>query len=124
MTMSKLKRCKLFNDECRVWNMDITGVARRSYMIGYMEEELHVLNMLNTRGASRDLAIMSPSEKNIYLRNYSKYVNRSTDELNVFYSKFNKTRVALFHVCWFILIERIKDSSFQNFIMITEQKIF
>ena len=54
MTMSKSVRCKLFNDECRVWNMDITGVARRSYMVGYMEQELHVFNMLNIHGASRN----------------------------------------------------------------------
>ena len=63
--MSKLKRCKLFNGEFTVWDMDITGVARRPYMMRYTEEELHVFTsrMLNIRGASRDLAIMSPSEK-------------------------------------------------------------
>ena len=89
MTTSKHVRWKLFHDECRVWNMDITGLARRSYMMGYMEQELHVLTMLKIRGASRNLAIMSPTEKNLYLRNYSQYVHRSTDELNVFYSKLN-----------------------------------
>ena len=71
MTMSKRARCKLFNDKCRVWNMDITGAARRSFMMSYMEQELYVLNMLNLRGASRNLAAMSPTEKNLYLRNYS-----------------------------------------------------
>ena len=104
MTMSKHVRWKLFHDECRVWNMDITGLARRSYMMGYMEQELHVLTMLKIRGASRNLAIMSPTEKNLYLRNYSQYVHRSTDELNVFYSKFNKTDVVLFHALESMLV--------------------
>ena len=71
MTMSKRVRCKLFNDECRVRNMDMTGAARRSFMMSYMEQELHVLNMSNLRGASRNLAAMSPTENNLYLRNYS-----------------------------------------------------
>ena len=51
--------------------MDMTGAARRSFMMSYMEQELHVLNMSNLRGASRNLAAMSPTENNLYLRNYS-----------------------------------------------------
>ena len=64
MTMSKSVRCKLFNDECRVWNMDITGVARRSYMVGYMEQELHVLNMLNIRELA-ETSCYEPNRKKI-----------------------------------------------------------
>ena len=77
--------------------MDITNVARRSYMMGYLNQELHVLNMLNIKGSHRNLAAMSPTEKNQYLWNYSQYVHRSTDSLDVFYSNFNKTRTILFH---------------------------
>ena len=73
-------------------------------MMGYMEQELHVLTMLKIRGASRNLAIMSPTEKNLYLRNYSQYVHRSTDELNVFYSKLSKTDVVLFHALESMLV--------------------
>ena len=97
MTMGKRVRCKLHNDEARFWNMDITNVVRRSYMMGYLDQELHVLNLLNIKGSHRNLAVMSPTEKNQYLRNLSQYVHRSTDNLDVFYSRFNKTRTVLFH---------------------------
>ena len=104
MTMSKHVRCKLFNDECRVWNMDITGVTCHSYMMSYMEQELHILNVLNICRASRNLSAMSSTEKNVYLRNYSQYVHRSTDELDVFYSRFNKTDVVLFYALESMLV--------------------
>ena len=91
MTMSKHVRSKLHNDEARVWNMDLTNVARRSYMMGYLNQELHILNILNIKGSHRNLAAMSPTEKNQYLLNYSQYVHRSTDSLDFFYSNFNKT---------------------------------
>ena len=97
MSMGKHAKCKIFNDESRIWNMDVTGAAPRSYTMSYMEQEFHVLNILNISGASGSLASMGPTEKNIYLRNYSQYVHRSTDHLDVFYSKFNKTNVVLFH---------------------------
>ena len=95
--MSKHVLSKLHNDEARAWNMNLTNVARRSYMMGYLNQELHVLNILNIKGSHRNLAAMSPTEKNQYLQNYSQYVHRSTDNLDVFYSNFNKTRTILFH---------------------------
>ena len=47
---------------------------------------------------------MSSTEKNVYLRNYSQYVHRSTDELDVFYSRFNKTDVVLFYALESMLV--------------------
>ena len=36
MTTSKYVQSKLRNDEARVRNMDITNVAQRSYIMGYL----------------------------------------------------------------------------------------
>ena len=33
--------------------------------MGYMIEELHIVNILNIRGSHRNLSIMSPAEKTI-----------------------------------------------------------
>ena len=43
--------------------MDVTGVAPRSYTKSFMEQELHVLKILNISRASRNLASMGPTEK-------------------------------------------------------------
>ena len=66
MTTSKHVQSKLHNDEARVRNMDITNVAQRSYIMGYLNQELHVLNVLNIKGSHRILAAMSPTEKKSY----------------------------------------------------------
>ena len=58
-------RCKLFIDESRVWNMDMADKNRKSFMVGYIYENLHVVNMLSTTGTSKNLAIMTPHDKNI-----------------------------------------------------------
>lgn len=92
MTMSKEVRCKLHNDKSKMWNMDVTNVKRISYTMGYLEQDLHIKNMLNIRGTYKNLSTMRTGEKYRYLRNYSEYVaHRTTDYPNVFYSIFNKT---------------------------------
>ena len=69
MTVSKHLRSELHNDEARVWNMDITNGARRSYTMGYRNQELHVLNILNINGFHRNLSAMSPTKnKSISLK--------------------------------------------------------
>ena len=68
-----------------------------SNTMGYLEQELHVLNMLNIRGSQRNLGVLSPTEKNQYLRNYSNYIHKNTLNLNGFYSNYNKTDTVLFH---------------------------
>ena len=104
ITMSKHVLSKLHNDEARAWNMNLTNVARRSYMMGYLNQELHVLNTLNIKSFHRNLAAMSPTEKNQYLWNYSQYLHRSTDNLDVFYCNFNKTCTVLFHALDYTLV--------------------
>ena len=96
--------------------------------MGYMAEEIHVLNMLNIRGASKNLSSLSPSEKSIFLRQYSGYVHWTSNELNVFYSRYNKNQVVLSHaidslvVMYASRIERLfapkfyHDSSSKNFL--------
>ena len=93
MTMSKHKRSELHNDEARAWNINITNGVRRSYMMGYRNQELHVLNILNIKGSLQ----WAQPKKNQYLRSYSQFVHRSTDNLDAFYSNFNKIRTVLFH---------------------------
>ena len=90
-------RCKLFIDESRVWNMDMADKNRKSFMVGYIYEKLHVVNMLNITGTSKNLAIMTPHDKNIYLRRYSEYFHRTSSKPDVFYSCFNKTHVVIWH---------------------------
>ena len=45
--------------------MDMADKNRKSFMVGYIYENLHVVNMLSTTGTSKNLAIMTPHDKNI-----------------------------------------------------------
>lgn len=55
-----------------------------SRMIGYLFNKLHVVNMLNITGCSKNLKSMSLTEKNRCLRLYSKYFHRTSSEIDVF----------------------------------------
>ena len=75
MTMSKESRGRIQVDESRIWNMGFSNVKRLSYSTAYMSEELHIVKMPNIRGTHRNLSIMSPAEKNRYLRLYTRYIH-------------------------------------------------
>lgn len=55
--------------------MGFSNVKRLSYSAAYMTKELHIVNMPNIRGTHRNLSIMSPAEKNRYLRLYTRYIH-------------------------------------------------
>ena len=84
MTMSDKIRCLIFTDESRIWNMDMANNKRLSYMIGYIYYKNHIVNMLNIRGTSRNLAVMTSHEKNTFLRVLTKYFHQLSSEKNVF----------------------------------------
>ena len=104
MTMSEISRRKLAVDESRIWNMDMDNKKRISDMIGYLFNKLHVVNKLNITGSSKNLKSMSLAEKNRYLRLYSKYFHRTSTEIDVFYSCFNRTETVLYHALDSILV--------------------
>ena len=91
MTMSDNVRCLIFTDESRIWNMDMANNKRLSYMIGYIYYKNHIVNMLNIRGASRNLAIMSPHEKNTFLRLLTKYFHQKVQKMIIFIVILTKT---------------------------------
>ena len=97
MTMSDKIRCLIFTDESRIWNMDMANNKRLSYMIGYIYYKNHIVNMLNIRGTSRNLAVMTSHEKNTFLRVLTKYFHQLSSEENIFYSYFNKDKTVLYH---------------------------
>ena len=69
--------------------------------------------MLNITGASRNLVIMSPTEKNSYLRVYSTYFHQNSSELDMFYCRLNKTHAVLWYaidntlICYNNKIQRL-----------------
>ena len=63
MTMSDKIRCLLFTDKSRIWNMDMENNKWLSNMIGHIYYKNHTVNMLNIRGASRNLAVITSHEK-------------------------------------------------------------
>ena len=67
MTMSEDIRCRLFVDESRIWNRNMANDRRLSFMSGYIFNKQHVVNMLNIRGASKNIMSMSSSKKKNYI---------------------------------------------------------
>ena len=71
MTMNKIARKKLFVDESRIWNIEEPMASAPSNMnlkikcilMRYMWYDIHVGNMLNIKGSSRNLAAMRITEK-------------------------------------------------------------
>ena len=61
-------RCLLFTEESRIWNMDMENNKGLSYIVGYIYYKNHIVNMLNIRGASRNLAVMTPHGKKKYFQ--------------------------------------------------------
>ena len=64
--------------------------------MGYMVEDLHIINILNIRATQKNLSSMSLAEKNRCLRDYSRYIN-TTNHGNVFQCNYNKPDTVLFH---------------------------
>ena len=73
-------------------------------MIGYIYYKNHIVNMLNIRGASRNLAIMSLHEKNTFLRLLTKYFHQNSTENDDFYSYFNKDNTVLYHALMSVMV--------------------
>ena len=59
MTMSRHSRCKIFNDESRIWIMDMAGKKRLHYTIGYLEEHADVLSMFKIKDSKRFKIVIS-----------------------------------------------------------------
>ena len=84
--------------------MNMANDRRLSFMSGYIFNKQHVVNMLNIRGACRNLMGMSPSEKKLYLRMYTRKFHQYSFELDMFYSYFNKINTILYHASDFISV--------------------
>ena len=90
--MTKIARKNLFVDESRIWIIEepAAGAASnmktkiRSILLGYMWYDVHVESILNIRGSSRILATMGITEKNNFLREFSRYLQKN--ERHNFYS--------------------------------------
>ena len=93
MTLSKIARKKLFVDESRIWNLDEPAAGAASKMktkvrlilFGYMWYDEHVESLLNITGSSRNLAPMGITQKNNFLRESSRYLQK-TERQNKFYN--------------------------------------
>ena len=93
MTISKIARKKLFVDKSRICILEepAAGAASnmktniRSILFGYMWYDVHVESLLNIRGSSRNLASMGITEKNNFLREFSRYLHKDQRQDN-FYS--------------------------------------
>ena len=93
MTMSKIARKNFFLNESRIWNLEkrAAGAAsnmkpnRRSILFGYMWYDVYVESLLNIRRSSRNLATMWITEKNSFLREFSRYFHKDQRQDN-FYS--------------------------------------
>ena len=93
MTLSKIARKKLFVDESRIWSLDepAAGAASkmktkiRPILFGYMWYDEHVESLLNITGSSRNLAGMGITQKNNFLREFSRYLHK-TERQNKFYN--------------------------------------
>ena len=91
MRLSKIGRKKLFVDQSRRWNLDEPAAGAASKMktkirlilFGYMWYDEHVESLLNITGSSRNLAAMGITEKNIFLREFSRYLHK-TERQNKF----------------------------------------
>ena len=94
MTMNKIARKKLFVDESRIWNIEEPMASAPSNMnlkikcilMRYMWYDIHVGNMLNIKGSSRNLAAMRITEKNNFLRQFSRYHHKNQGAEDNFYS--------------------------------------
>ena len=90
--MTKIARKNLSVDESRIWTIEepAAGAASnmetkiRSILLGYMWYDVHVESILNIRGSSRILATMGITEKNNFLREFSRYLQKN--ERHNFYS--------------------------------------
>ena len=59
----------------------------RSILMGYMRHDVHVENLLNIRRSYRNLAKMGLTEKNNFLREYSRYNHKNEKTKGNFCSK-------------------------------------
>ena len=82
MTMSKIARKKLFVDKSRTWNLEepAAGAAStmstniRSILFGYMWTDIHIENILNISGNSKNLDTVGINEKNLLLKTISSVI--------------------------------------------------
>ena len=118
LTMESDTRKKLCLDSSRIWNMPNAwppnnGVrVRYSYLTPYLENTRVMESMLGITGLSYDFSSMSLSEKNGYLRRYSRYAHRSTLDgplSELFYSSFHKTYSVLVHLIDAIILRYTKN---------------
>ena len=92
MTMSKIARKKLFVDESRIWNLEepAAGAAStmstniRSILFRYMWTDIHIENILNISGNSKNLDTVGINEKNLLLRTISGYLHDSPRQDNFY----------------------------------------
>ena len=135
--MTKIARKNLFVDESRIWTIEepAAGAASnmktkiRSILLGYMWYDVHVESILNIRGSSRILATMGITEKNNFLREFSRYLQKN--ERHNFYSLQSGNWTFLYSalsrkLIFFFFFLVIKSGMFlyQNFSTIKRQNIF
>ena len=74
MAMSKIARKKLFVDKSRIWNIEQAAAGARSninlkirsIVMEYMWFDVHVGNMVNISGSSRNLVTMGIAGKTTF----------------------------------------------------------
>ena len=91
MTMSKIARKRLFVDESRIWNLEELATGRaiqplnasnmrtniKYILLGYMWYDVHVESLLNIKGSSKNLAAIGMTEKNNFIREFSRYLHKT-----------------------------------------------
>ena len=103
MTMSRHARCKIFNDETLIWNMDVADKKRFYYTIGYLEDHANVLSMFKTKD-SKNLTWLSAKEKLIYFLVHIPLNIIKTLQGMIFSIVYNRTSPVLFHGVLSILV--------------------
>ena len=90
--MSKIARKKLFLGESRIWNLEepAAGAAStmstkiRSILFSYIWTDIHIANILNISGNSKNLDTVGINEKNLLLRTVSGYLHDSPRQDNFY----------------------------------------
>ena len=79
-------------DESRIWNLEETAAGAastmstniRSILFGYMWTDIHIENILNISGNSKNLDTVGINEKNLLLRTISGYLHDSPRQDNFY----------------------------------------
>ena len=125
---------KIFIDESRIWNLEEPAVGPasnmkstiRSILFGYMWYDIHVESLLNIRGSSRNLAAMGITEKNNFLREFSRQLHK-TERQDSFYSLQSGNWTVLYPALstqLIFLIIKFGVFLYQYFFTVKGQKVF